>query len=91
MNQQGQQRCARHDPRRTAAHRAQDAVDDRIPGQWQLQDIGGAEDGFSLSQPFNNCGVGHAAAFAHRLEAVAGAGAVEFVDEGGHKAGAACA
>src|SRR5258708_40325165 len=40
-------------------------------------------------EAFDQGGVGHAAALAHGLEAVAAAGALKLVDQSGHQAGAA--
>src|SRR4029079_10907169 len=42
-------------------------------------------------QALDDGGVGHAAAFAHRLEAVPAAGALELVEQRRHQAGARCA
>src|SRR3954447_19136107 len=47
-----------------------------------------ARQGDGSAQAFDDGGVGHAAAFAHRLEAVATAGALELVEQGGHELGA---
>src|SRR5688500_5338959 len=44
-----------------------------------------------LRDPFDDGGVGHAAAFAHGLEAVAATGALELVEQGGEQLGARAA
>ena len=41
-----------------------------------------------LAQALDDGGVGHAATFTHRLQAVAAAGALEFVEQGCHELGA---
>jgi hypothetical protein len=41
--------------------------------------LGGVGD----SDPFDNRGVGHAAALTHRLQSIAAAGSLEFIDQGG--------
>lgn len=43
----------------------------------------------ALPQPFDDGGVGHAAAFTHRLQPVASAALFERVQQGGHDAGTA--
>ena len=43
------------------------------------------------TQPLDDGGVGHAAALAHRLQAVAAAGALELVEQRGHELGAGAA
>jgi hypothetical protein len=45
----------------------------------------------AIAKALDDGGVGHAAALAHRLEAVAAAGALELVEQGGHELGARAA
>src|SRR5437867_2978398 len=44
-----------------------------------------------LAEPLDDRRVGHAPALAHRLQAVAAAGALELVEQGGHELGAGAA
>ena len=52
---------------------------------WAGGRVGGLVDGRGLAEAFDDGGVGHASAFAHRLQPEAAAGALEFVDQRRHQ------
>src|SRR5690349_13108525 len=73
----GPRRCTRSDTPATLTH---------APRTLSLSK--GHVDKLNLLQPLEDRDVGLAAALAHDLEAVAAAGALELVEQGGHQAGA---